>query len=49
MKIKGIIITVVAISIGCNIAMSTGIPTAIKYGNGYSPDTKNQTATIINM
>ena len=29
--------------------MSTGIPIAIKYGNGYRPDTKNQTATIINM
>jgi len=49
MKIKGIVITVVAIRTGCTIAMSTGIPIAIKYGNGYRPDTKNQTATIINM
>jgi hypothetical protein len=34
MKIKGIVITVVAISTGCTIAISTGIPIAIKYGNG---------------
>jgi len=34
MKIKGIVINVVAISTGCTIAISTGIPIAIKYGNG---------------
>lgn len=43
-KIKGIVITVVAISTGCIIAISTGVPINIKYGNGYSPDTKNHIA-----
>jgi hypothetical protein len=33
-KIKGIVITVVAISTGCMIPISTGVPIAIKYGNG---------------
>jgi hypothetical protein len=33
-KIKGIVITVVAISTGCIIPMSTGVPINIKYGNG---------------
>ena len=46
MKIKGIVITVVAISTGCTIPMSTGEPINIKYGKGYSPDTKNHMATI---
>jgi hypothetical protein len=46
MKIKGIVITVVAISTGCIIPISTGVPINIKYGNGYSPDTKNHIATM---
>jgi hypothetical protein len=33
-KIKGIVITVVAISTGCIIPISTGAPIAIKYGKG---------------
>lgn len=33
-KINGIVITVVAISTGCMIPISTGVPIAIKYGNG---------------
>jgi hypothetical protein len=43
---NGIVITVVAISTGCIIPMSTGVPINIKYGNGYSPDTKNHMAII---
>ena len=33
-KMKGIVITVVAIRTGCIIPMSTGVPINIKYGNG---------------
>jgi hypothetical protein len=33
-KMNGIVITVVAISTGCIIPMSTGVPINIKYGNG---------------
>jgi len=46
MKIKGMVITVVAISTGCTAVISTGMPIAIKYGNGYNPDTKNHNAII---